>query len=464
MNRFFWRIFLWFWLSMMLVTVAMIMLSPLLTRTQPRLRLWEEHAERWIQERVETEAGRLGHCRLEGGVPSDAVCPHSTRHHHPPTRVFVFDAQGRTIGPDLAPAEVRNLGVRALSEQQPLCQRRGAVHLYARPVRDLSGREFVVVGALKRPPMLTDVLDLRSLLPRMALLGLVGALLIFLLARHLSTPISALRSATQALAAGDLKSRVAPMFSRRGDEIGGLARDFNRMAGRVEALLKSRSRLLRDVSHELRSPLARLSVALELSRRQTKPEHLERIGLEIDRMEEMISGLLEYEKLEGKLDLREQIDLRELILGIVSDARYEVGRDPFVLDLHPAGIRGNRRLLASALENLIRNALFFSSAHVEISLETAEREVLIRIADEGPGVPEEELEKIFEAFYRVEEARERNRGGTGMGLAIARRAVAKHGGAIRASNRPGGGLEIEIRLPLSVSANTAGSDDQISKR
>ena len=451
MNRFFWRIFLWFWLSMMLVTAAMVMLSPMLTRTQPRLRLWEEHAERWIQERVEAEAGRLGHSQLEGGVPPDAACPRSSRHHHPPARIFVLDAHARTIGPDRAPAEVRNLGARALSEQQPLCQRRGSLHLYARPARDLSGRGFVVVGALKQPPMLTDVLDIHFLLPRMLLLGLIGALLTFLLARHLSAPISALRSATQGLAAGDLQSRVAPTFSRRGDEIGGLARDFNRMAERVEDLLQSRSRLLRDVSHELRSPLARLSVALELSRRTAKPAHLDRIGIEIDRMEEMVSRLLEFEKLEGKLDLSEQIDLRELILGIVSDARYEAGRDPFVLDLHPAGVHGSRRLLASALENLVRNALFFSpeTGKVEIRLERKEGEVRILIADEGPGVPEEELEKIFDAFYRVEEARERNRGGTGMGLAIARRAVRKHGGNIRASNRPRGGLEIEIILPAA---------------
>jgi len=446
MNRFFWRIFLWFWLSMMLVTAAMVMLSPLLTRTQPRVRLWEEHAEKWIQERVEAEAGRLGHCQLEGSRP-DAACPHAGLRHHPPTRVFVLDAEARSFGPEKVPPEVQRLGARALSEHQPLCQRRGSLHLYARPARDLSGREFVVVGALRQPPMLTDVLDIHFLLPRMLLLGLIGALLTFLLARHLSRPISALRSATQALAAGDLQSRVAPAFSRRGDEIGGLARDFNRMAERVEDLLQSRSRLLRDVSHELRSPLARLSVALELTRRQAKPVHLQRIGLEIERMEEMISSLLEYEKLEGKLDLSEQIDLRELLLSIVADARYEAGHDPFLLNLDRLHTRGSRRLLASALENLIRNALCFSPAKVEIRLERKGRELRILIADEGPGVPEEELEKIFDAFYRVEEARERNRGGTGMGLAIARRAVEKHGGKIRASNRPGGGLEIEIILP-----------------
>jgi len=451
MNRLFWRIFLWFWLSMMIVTAALIMLSPLLTRTQPRLKLWEEHAEKWIQERVEAEAGRLGNCQLRSGSPSDSQCPRKGQHHHPPMRVFVLDSQNRVIGPEPAPPEVHRLAARALSDNQPLCQRRGALHLYARPTHDATGQKVVVVGALREKPLLTDVLDIRFLLPRMALLGLLGGLFIFWLARHLSAPISALRSATQALAAGDLQSRVDPAFSRRGDEIGGLARDFNRMAERVESLLKSRTRLLRDVSHELRSPLARLSVALGLTRKETKPEHLDRIGIEIDRMEEMISRLLEYEKLEGELDLTESIELANLVRNVIRDARYEAGTDPFVLDLDKARIRGNRHLLASALENLIRNALSFSpeDGRVEIRLHAEGCEVVILVKDEGPGVPEDELQRIFEAFYRVEKARERGRGGTGLGLAITRRAIEKHGGSIRASNHREGGLEVEIRLPCN---------------
>jgi len=449
MNRLFWRIFLWFWLSMMIVTAGLIMLSPLLTRTQPRLRIWEEHAEKWIRERVETEAKQLGNIQLQRDLPSDSSCPRMGKHHRPPMKVFVLDSKNRLIGPEPAPPEVHRLAARALSENQPLCQRRGSLHLYARPTFDATGKKIVVVGALREPPQLTDVLDIHFLLPRMAFLGLLGALLIFWLAHHLSTPISALRSATQGLAAGDLQSRVDPIFSRRGDEIGGLARDFNRMAERVETLLSSRTRLLRDVSHELRSPLARLSVALELTRRETKPEHLDRIGIEIDRMEEMISRLLEYEKLEGKLDLHESIEIAELIRGVVSDARYEAGTDPFILDLDEATILGNRHLLASALENLIRNALSFSpeKGRVEIHLYKEGGEIVIQVKDEGPGIPEDELQRIFEPFYRVEEARERGRGGTGLGLAITRRAIEKHRGHIRASNHPDSGLQIEIRLP-----------------
>lgn len=455
-NRLFWRIFLWFWLSMMVVVAALIMLSPLLTRTQPRLKVWEQHAEGWVRRRVEIETENVRRSQLGQHEGPQMPCVRPRRHHkhEPPTQIFILDAKGSAIGPDPAPPEVRGLALKALHDDEEMSQRRGLAHLYARPTEDASGRQYVVVGLLQEPPVLTDLLDARFLVPRLALLGLIGGIFIFWLARHLSGPIAALRSATQALAAGKLETRVEPGFTRRKDEIGGLARDFNTMAERVGVLLDSRTRLLRDVSHELRSPLARLSVALGLARRQQGDKALDRIEIEIDRMEDLISRLLEYEKLDAPLQLQENVELKALIEDIVEDARFEFDSDPFVLRLQPLELPGNRRLLASAIENIIRNALAFSpeAGRVEITLKRDGGEAVFRISDEGPGIPDQDLESIFEAFYRVEEARERSRGGAGLGLAIARRAVEGHGGTIQARNRPGEGLEIEIRLPIGSPA------------
>ncbi len=450
-NRLFWRIFFWFWLSMIVVIAVLIMLSPLLTRTQPRLRRWERHAEEWVRKEVELESGQVERSHLPPHDRPWPGCPrpHRSHAHQPPTRVFVLDTEGRELGPEPAPPEVRDLGIRALKDGQNLSQRRGSMHLYAHPVRDASGRDYVVVGLLHEPPVLTDLLDARFLLPRIALLSLVGGIFIFWLAHHLSAPIAALRSATQALASGELEVRVDPEFSKRKDEIGGLARDFNRMAERVGALLESRTRLLRDVSHELRSPLARLSVALGLARHRRSEQALDRIEIEIDRMEELISGLLEYEKLDSPAEFHEKVDLKSMLEQIVEDARFEIGGDPFDLDLEEGEISGDPRLLASAVENIVRNALSYSpeKGRIAISLHREGEIYRLQISDEGPGVPETELESIFDAFYRVEEARERSRGGAGLGLAIARRAILRHGGTVQARNRPDGGLEIEIQLP-----------------
>lgn len=450
MNRLFWRIFLWFWLSMMLIAAGLIMLSPLLTRTQPRLKLWGEHAEGWVQRHIEAEATRITHRNLRMDGPPQRG-HFGKNHHHPPMVTFILDKEGREIGTPSAPPKVHRLAEKALAEGHALSERSGSLHLYARPTQDVSGREVVVIGALHEAPMLTDLLDARFLLPRMAFLGLLGGLFIFWLAHHLSAPIAALRSATQALAGGDMEIRVKPDFSRRKDEIGGLAQDFNRMAERVGVLLESRVRLMQDVSHELRSPLARLSVALGLARKQDQGGALDRIGVEIDRMEELISRLLEYEKADNAADMGEEIELKALIEEIVDNARFEAGGNPFELELQPAVLQGDRRLLSSALENVLRNAVSYSpeGGHIGFRMESDGNQILIRISDEGPGVPENELEGIFQAFYRVEKARERGKGGSGMGLAIARRAIERHGGRIHARNRRSGGLEIQIRLPQS---------------
>jgi two-component system sensor histidine kinase CpxA len=295
------------------------------------------------------------------------------------------------------------------------------------------------------------------------LIGIVSSgLICYLLARYLTSPVVRLRAATRRLAAGDLTARAGGLTARRRDEMAQLVRDFDTMAERLEESVKTQSRLLNDISHELRSPLARLNVAAALARQRSGAEAhgaLDRIDLEAERLNELIGGLLTIARLESGSDARQKspVSLAEMIEGIAADADFEAQvRDCGVKcvireDCHVTGVPG---LLSSAIENVVRNAARYTreGTDAEISLERGQGpggpEAVIRVVDSGPGVPEDALDKLFRPFYRIDDARGRKTGGAGLGLAITERAVRLHGGTVKASNRPQSGLQVEIRLPL----------------
>ncbi len=249
---------------------------------------------------------------------------------------------------------------------------------------------------------------------------------------------------------------------RRQDEVADLGRDVDRMAERIESLVGAHQRLIRDVSHELRSPLARLNVALELARQSAGPAHsapFDRIERESERLNELIGQLLMLTRLESESNTsqRELLDMGALIREVVHDVEFEAksyDRQVIASIAEPLNVRGNRELLRQALENLLRNAARYTAigTAVEVSLRrklTGRREwAHIEVRDHGPGVPEGELFDIFRPFYRVNDARERQSGGAGVGLAIADRSVRLHGGTLRAFNAPGGGLIMEMELPV----------------
>jgi two-component system sensor histidine kinase CpxA len=281
------------------------------------------------------------------------------------------------------------------------------------------------------------------------------------LARYLSSPIGKLRDAARKLAAGDLKTRVSPQLGRRHDELGLLAADFDLMAERIEALITSQERLTRDVSHELRSPLARMNLALEIAKQKSNGDArplLDRIENESLRLNEMIGRILTLSKLEsgsGDIEL-DDIDLTELVEDVVADAEFEAKAKNKGVKLEAVGchVRGNESLLRSAVENVLRNAVRYTHENttVDVRLEKRGDNAVIRVVDSGGGVPEAELANLFRPFYRVGEARERQTGGIGLGLAIAERAIQAHGGSIRAMNE-GQGLAVEIALKCRSGAS-----------
>jgi len=295
---------------------------------------------------------------------------------------------------------------------------------------------------------------------RLVIALLIVGLICFWITRSITSPLFQLRSTANELASGNLSARVKGAALLRKDELASLGKAFNHMADQIESLMSSQRRLIADISHELRSPLARLSVALGLARRNADPTTdaaLNRIERETHRLNELISGLLNLARLESgteKLD-QEVVDLQALVLDVVEDANFEASsrnRSVRVLTSYPCRRKGSSQLLCSAIENSVRNAVNYTpeGTEVEVSLLPADRgsSALIHIRDHGSGVPESALKTIFEPFFRVDEARDRLSGGAGLGLSITDRVIRAHGGSVRAHNHADGGLVLELTLPL----------------
>ena len=293
---------------------------------------------------------------------------------------------------------------------------------------------------------------------------LTGVILCWLLAAYLTSPIRKLREATNRLAEGDLSTRVADKVGRRRDEIADLARDFDAMAERIENLVSSQQRLSRDVSHELRSPLARMNVALEIAKQKSNGDTstvFQRIETESQRLNDMISRLLTLSKLEsGSKDFdRRELNLKSLVEQVAADADFEANaknRSVKVVHADECRVLGSDSLIRSAVENVLRNAVRYTKegTAVEVSLNRSNGKATVKILDHGEGVPEQELANLFRPFYRVGEARDRGSGGTGLGLAIAEQAILAHDGSITAKNN-GEGLVVEIVLS-TASPNGSG--------
>ncbi len=459
MNRLFVRIFLWFWLITALIVAALVVTSPFFTRSRPRFDRWQHRSESTVERVAQDVAGKFERQVAGGESPGPEQLLHRRR-PHPPVQVFVVDPSFHDVYGQPLPPEVAHLAETVRRGGEPRTERSGSSYTAARLVRTRDGTTLVVVATTHRPPRVVDLLEPRFLLPRLAaLLALVGVLT-FLLARRLTAPIEALRAATRRLAAGNLAARVGPPMTRRRDELGDLADDFDTMAERLQALLESQKRLIRDVSHELRSPLARLGVALELARRgeeNEREEALDRIGLEADRFNDMIGQLLTLSRLETGAEslAEEKVELDALLRAVVDDARFEARRRGIEIDLESTGactVTGTPELLRSAVDNVLRNAVRYSpgDGRVRVTLTFGDTsEAHIAVSDQGPGVPEADLPHLFEAFFRTGSARDRGSGGTGLGLAIAAAAIRAHGGRVFAANRSPHGLEVQIELPRS---------------
>ncbi len=293
----------------------------------------------------------------------------------------------------------------------------------------------------------------------LAVLGIaliVSALASWWLAEHLSAPIRRIQAGARAVASEHLDVRVSAGLGGRKDELAVLARDFDAMADQLKATRSARTQLFRDISHELRSPLARMRVALGLARQPLADPtvQLDRLDREIERLDSLISHVLRLARLHGSEAnfKREALDIDEILQEVVQDANFEGAVKNCTIHLAGSAdgpLQGNRELLHSAIENVLRNAVRYSAAgkSVEVSVSTTQDALEISIRDQGPGVPGGDLERIFEPFFRVAESRDRDSGGEGIGLAITAQVLKAHGGSATAKNLAQGGLEVRLLLP-----------------
>lgn len=301
------------------------------------------------------------------------------------------------------------------------------------------------------------------LISRLSIWMIIAVCFSYLLSRYLTNPIRILRAATRKLAMGDLSTRIGLQKGKRRDELVGLAADFDQMAEKIEILEDERRQFLSGISHELRSPLTRLNMAVEMARKRNHldiSDYLERVDLESERLKSIMDRMFAITRNKNLVEAGNpvSIDLNGLLDTILRDATFEAKcRNCAIKRLSGPAIvlTGTRHLLKSALENVIENAIHYTreGTCVEISMDIEDRSngsfCLIRIRDHGKGVAEDSLRKIFEPFFRVDDSRDRRSGGTGLGLAITERAIRYHHGTVKAFNAPGGGLIIEISLPIS---------------
>ncbi|UCV09046.1 ATP-binding protein [Dechloromonas denitrificans] len=288
------------------------------------------------------------------------------------------------------------------------------------------------------------------------IVGLLASLLCAAgLAWYFAKPIRQLRNAFDAAANGNLDVRVTPGMGGRRDELADLGKDFDRMTAQLQSFIEGQQRLLHDVSHEMRSPLARLQAAIGLARQQPAriDDFLLRIEREGDRMDQLIGELLTLSRVEaGVTGELEAVDIGELLASIAEDARFEGSARQIAIAFTPgpsAEVSANAELLHRAIENVVRNAIGHSPDGGTVRLQASSPDdgaLHITIADQGQGVPENELEAIFQPFFRGEGSTFGS--GYGLGLAIARRAITASGGRIYARKMPGEGLAVEIELPL----------------
>ncbi len=294
---------------------------------------------------------------------------------------------------------------------------------------------------------------LRLTLHDLLLFSLAGAIFCYFLTNYLTGPLKKLSLAAASIAEGRLDTRVDPSLIARRDEIAGLARNFDGMAERIEALVTGQRRLLGDVSHELRSPLSRLLVALSLVRQgpqEEVAENLQRIAAEARRLDALIGQLLILSRIDSGIDRGSpaRFDWTNLVHEVASDGDFEArarNRRVVIVRADACTVDGFEDLMRSAVENVVRNAIRHTAegTAVELSLEHGGASATLRVRDHGPGVPESALPEIFLPFRRAGNVQSE---GSGLGLAIAERAVHVHGGSIRAINAPGGGLLVEIAV------------------
>lgn len=478
MRSLFVKIFLWFWLAMTLMVAVFLVLGITTESAPPFIGGWSQFsgnikegnrisdipsfASRWQR----LAAGTLWICGQTASEIFEREGPIALAHYAEQmelaTRIHLyFLNEGKDeISGEPAPEEVAHLAAAVLQSGESEFVKHKQL-LVAHPISGPGNKQYVIVG--ESFDRRIDLIGFNRLAMHIAVFLITAGAVCYWLTRYITSPMKKLREVTHRIARGDLVARVGESLGNRKDEIADLAGSFDIMASRIDSLMSAQRRLLRDISHELRSPLARLVIALELARKRANPEvqgHLDRIGRESARLNELIEQLLVLTRWESGADQAEfaPVGLMDLLDSVAGDAGFEGRNRNCTVRVYSDGrytVLGMVELLRSAFENIVRNAVYYSREGTEVSVSVrGEKDgirsmVCVEVRDHGPGVPDQALTGLFRPFYRVSESRDRKRGGVGLGLAIAERAVRLHGGSVSAANAPGGGLLVRVNLPAA---------------
>ena len=452
-RRLFWKIFLPFWVAQALL------LGVLYMRLHHRLHVenpWWVQPERRLVPNLADQAARRYE---EGGQPALRALLDQTSM---PNRAnyWLLDGESHELSGRPLPGDMREHAQRAL-RREGIVRPDEAVVIVAPVATPRSS--YLLIAEIIPPPLSERVPG--DILWVLKLGTIISALMCLVIAHYLSKPIERLRDATNELARGNLDIRVGATIGNRRDEIADLVRDFDSMAGELRNQIQSERNLLSGVSHELRSPIARMRLALALARTSDRPEReemLDRIEQDTIQLDAMLERILTVARLEnGQYKPKfESLSLNDLIDEVLDDARFEaVATDTTInyVDDAMVQVNGDAGLLRSAIENVVRNAIFYSGqgGRIEVRLRVEDSYAILSVCDNGKGVPEETLLLLFKPFYRVDDARGTTTGGMGLGLAIVRNAVAVHGGTVSARNVSPHGLEVELRLPFAGTAVSA---------
>ena len=453
MRSLFLKIFLSFWATVIVTGVALVLTFVLEPRGVP---------SRWHATLFDT-ARYSGTIAVEtaerDGIPATSAYLDQV-HHATHMTACLFDTAGKVLAGSGC-GSFRDMASHVQVSRSSDFSMKYGIARAALLLQGQSGRAYIFATELPAGPRAGLGINRAALLLQWGVALLVSGLICSLLTRYITGPILGLREMSQKLAAGNLSARTASGPLQRQDEIGDLVRDFNAMASRIEELISRQRQLISDVSHELRSPLARLNVALDLGReRKGNDPAFEQMEEDLHILDDLIGRLLTIAKLDMSAPEVPMVDLdlTDILSQVARNAEFESKEPKGAIQLTSTGrcmVRGNAELLHSAIENVIRNAIRYTDrgTSVEVSMEpqssSSGTKIRLVVRDYGPGVPESELKNIFQPFYRITGARDRQSGGAGLGLAIAERVVRIHGGIICAENAAPRGLRIEIVLPQS---------------
>jgi two-component system sensor histidine kinase CpxA len=467
MHRLHVKIFLWFWLGVIVVTGTLWSITELShsraeddhqweQKYSPRVHMWARQESQILR-----REGPEGLERYVGSIQMD-----------PGVRNYVFEVTGREVlGREASPAVLSI--VQQMADWPPAQPRVDASErIIGERIIDAAGVPHIFIVDYPSPsPLNRSLVEFlspggpgrdRATVLRVVLVLTVAGAFCFVMARHIAQPIDRLRSAARQIADQQLQTRVDGSVLKRQDELADLGRDFDRMAERIEHLVTAQRHLLADVSHALRSPLARLNVALGLARQrsgQPTSEHLDRIETEADRLNKLIGQLLTMARVDSGVDLEQptRFDLGSIVEEVSTDAEYEARHRECAVAFRQRRecvVEGAREMLRGAVENVVRNAVRHTAerTQVEVSLDRRqagnEARAVIEVRDHGPGVPADSVDSLFVPFNRVLVDGWSDPERSGLGLAITRRTFEVHGGSASAANAPDGGFVVTLELPL----------------